>query len=181
MQTSPASGRGDASRPLFHQTFSLPAEHFIANCWVAPATGATLPMIDPSEGRPFAAIAAGTAADIDVAVRAARGAYDGAWGRLAPAEKGRLLGRLARAVLDHGDELALIEARDCGKPLAQARNDVAACARYFEFYGGACDKLHGSPAHFSPSRSPSRGIGWPKCARPDSWTTSSSVSTGTAI
>ena len=40
-------------------------------------------------------------------------------------------------------ELALLEARDCGKPLKQARADVAACARYFEFYGGACDKLHG--------------------------------------
>ena len=49
--------------------------------------------------------------------------------------------------------LALIEARDCGKPLAQARADVAACARYFEFYGGACDKLTGEtipyPAGYS--------------------------------
>ena len=74
---------------------------------------------------------------------AARRARDGAWGRLAPAEKGRLLGRLSRAILDHADELALIEARDCGKPMKQARADVAACARYFEFYGGASDKLHG--------------------------------------
>ncbi len=150
MRTRPISGRGEASRPPFHQTFSLPSEHFIANRWAAPATGATLPMIDPSEGRPFAAIAAGTAADIDVAVRAARSAYDGSWGRLAPAEKGRLLARLARAVLDHADELALIEALDCGKPLAQAKNDVTACARYFEFYGGACDKLHGETIPYPP-------------------------------
>ena len=39
--------------------------------------------------------------------------------------------------------MTLIEARDCGKPVKQARADVAACARYFEFYAGACDKLHG--------------------------------------
>jgi aldehyde dehydrogenase (NAD+) len=120
-----------------------PAANFIGNRWVAPAAGATLPMVDPSDGAPFAAIAFGTAEDVDAAVRAARHAHEGTWGRLAPAEKGRLLGRLARAILDHADELALLEARDCGKPLAQARNDVTACARYFEYYGGACDKLHG--------------------------------------
>jgi aldehyde dehydrogenase (NAD+) len=51
--------------------------------------------------------------------------------------------RLARSIGDHAEELALIEAQDCGKPLKQARADAAACARYFEFYGGACDKFHG--------------------------------------
>jgi len=122
---------------------ATPPSHFIGNRWIAAATGATLPMIDPSDGKPFAAIASGTSRDIDRAVRAAEHARDGNWGRLAPAEKGRLLGRLAREILDHADELALIEARDCGKPMKQARADVAACARYFEFYGGASDKLAG--------------------------------------
>ena len=123
---------------------TTPAQHFIANRWQAPASGATLPMVDPSDGAPFAAIARGTAADVAAAVDAAQAARDGAWGRLAPAEKGRLLGRLSRLILDHAEELALVEARDCGKPLKQARADVAACARYFEFYGGASDKLHGT-------------------------------------
>ena len=123
---------------------TTPAQHFIANRWQAPAGGGVLPMVDPSDGAPFAAIARGNADDVAAAVRAAQGARDGAWGRLAPAEKGRLLGRLARLILDHAEELAQIEARDCGKPLKQARADVAACARYFEFYGGASDKLHGT-------------------------------------
>jgi aldehyde dehydrogenase (NAD+) len=123
---------------------TTPPEHFIGNRWVAPATGATLPMIDPSDGSPFAAIAFGTVEDVDRAVTAAQHARDGIWGRLAPAEKGRVLAKLSRAILDHADELTFLEARDCGKPLAQARADVAACARYFEFYGGACDKLHGA-------------------------------------
>ncbi len=122
---------------------TTPAQNFINNRWQAPQGRAELPMVDPSDGAPFAAIARGNAADIDAAVRAAQAARDGAWGRLAPAERGRLLGKLARSILDHAQELALTEARDCGKPLTQARADVAACARYFEFYGGACDKLHG--------------------------------------
>ncbi len=141
----------NAPHPL--PAVTTPAQHFIGNRWVEAIAGATLPMIDPSDGRPFAAIASGTAQDIDVAVRSARRAADGDWSRLAPAEKGRLLARLGRAILDHADELAFVEARDCGKPLAQARNDVTACARYFEFYGGACDKLTGDtlpyPANFT--------------------------------
>jgi aldehyde dehydrogenase (NAD+) len=119
-------------------------QHFIANRFVAPSDGRTLPMIDPSDGAPFAAIARGNDADVDAAVEAAERARDGAWGRLAPAERGRRLSALSRAIADRAETLALIEARDCGKPLAQARADVAACARYFEFYAGAPDKLHGT-------------------------------------
>jgi len=121
----------------------IPAEHFIGNRWVAAASGQTLPMVDPSDGAAFARIARGSAADIDAAIRAAQGARDGAWGRLAPAAKGRLLARLGRAIEDHYDVLAQLEARDCGKPLRQAKADVTACARYFEFYSGAPDKLQG--------------------------------------
>jgi len=129
---------------------STPAQHFIDNRWVAAVSGGTLPMLDPSTGEPFAAIARGSAADVEAAVQAARRAFDGAWGRLAPAEKGRLLAKLAAAILGHADELALIEAVDCGKPLRQARADVAACARYFEFYGGASDKLTGHTIPYPP-------------------------------
>ena len=118
-------------------------QHFIGNRWVAPADGATLPMIDPSDGKPFAAIARGDARRTSIAA-VARGASARATAPGAGSRRPRRAGcsrRLARAILDHADELALIEARDCGKPLTQARADVAACARYFEFYGGACDKL----------------------------------------
>jgi aldehyde dehydrogenase (NAD+) len=122
---------------------STPAAHFVANAWRAPSSGDVLPMIDPSDGTQFATIARGNAQDVDAAVRAAQAARDGAWGRLAPAERGRALMGIAGAILANADALALLEARDCGKPMKQARADVAACARYFEFYAGACDKLHG--------------------------------------
>jgi aldehyde dehydrogenase (NAD+) len=124
--------------------------HFIDNRAVASADGRTIPVIDPSDGAVFAQLARGTAADIDRAVQAAERARDGAWGKLAPAEKGRLLAKLSRAILDHHEELAQIESKDCGKPLKQARADATACARYFEFYGGAPDKLHGETIPYMP-------------------------------
>ncbi len=118
-------------------------QHFIDNRWVAPASGESIPVIDPSDGQAFEAIARGNAADIDQAVQAARRAYEGAWGKLSAAERSRLLMKLAHKLQDHQEELAQLEGRDCGKPMKQARADAAAIVRYFEFYAGAADKLHG--------------------------------------
>jgi aldehyde dehydrogenase (NAD+) len=76
-------------------------------------------------------------------VRAARQCYTNVWSKLSGAERGRLMMRLSVKVAENAEALALIEQRDCGKPTTQARADAAALARYFEFYAGACDKLHG--------------------------------------
>lgn len=124
---------------------------FVNNRWRAGASGRTVPVVAPAEGRAFAAIAAGNAVDVDAAVEAARAAFqDGAWGRMSAVERGRLLSKLAVLVADHAEELALIEARDTGKPMKQARADMVATARYFEFYGGAADKVHGETIPFLP-------------------------------
>lgn len=114
--------------------------------WQAPE--ATLDVLAPAEGANFARIARGGAAHIDRAVRAARAAFEGDWPRMTFAERGRLLSRMAGVVLGHADELARLEARDTGKPLQQARTDIAMAARYFEYYGGAADKLHGETLPF---------------------------------
>ncbi|WP_343666265.1 aldehyde dehydrogenase family protein [Paraburkholderia tropica] len=119
------------------------AKHFIGGAWRAPANGETLAALDPSTGQPFAQLARGNAADIDAAVQAARAAYEGIWGALSAAERGRLLFKLSGLVAQHQEALAQLEAQDTGKPLKQARADAAALARYFEFYAGAADKLHG--------------------------------------
>jgi len=125
----------------------MPAYHFIANTRHPAEDGRTLPVIDPSDGLPYDEIARGAAGDIDRAVAAASAAMgdslDGPWARTCARDRGRLLADWGRAVLKHADELAAIEARDTGKPQQTARNDVLALARYFEFYAGACDKLHG--------------------------------------
>lgn len=117
--------------------------HFIANAAVRSSSERTLPVIDPSDGQVFDTIQRGTADDIDAAVKAARRCYDSVWSRLSAAERGRLMMRLSLKIGEHADELAGIEQRDCGKPTKQARADAVALARYFEFYAGACDKLHG--------------------------------------
>jgi aldehyde dehydrogenase (NAD+) len=117
--------------------------HFIANTQVPSTSGRTIAVIDPSDGQPFDEIARGNAQDIDTAVQAARQCFDAVWHRVSAAERGRLLMKLSAKVTEHADELAAIEQRDCGKPTKQARADAAALARYFEFYAGACDKLHG--------------------------------------
>lgn len=118
-------------------------QHFINNRWVAPSSGLSIDVLNPSDGQVFDALARGNAADVDAAVRAARLAYAHVWSGTSAAERGRLLLRLSQTLLAHQEELAQLEARDCGKPLTQARADAAAIARYFEFYAGAADKLHG--------------------------------------
>jgi aldehyde dehydrogenase (NAD+) len=117
--------------------------HFIGNTSVRSVSERTLPVIDPSDGQAYDAIQRGTAEDIDAAVRAARRCFEGPWSKLSATERGRLLMRLSQKVSECVDELAAIEQRDCGKPTRQARADAVALARYFEFYAGACDKLHG--------------------------------------
>lgn len=107
------------------------------------AGGDTIPCLDPSTGERFATIPRGTAADVDRAVAAARRAFEGGWGALTATERGRLMQKLAARLLENAESLAVIESRDVGKPLSQAKADVVACARYFEFYGGCADKVHG--------------------------------------
>jgi aldehyde dehydrogenase (NAD+) len=118
--------------------------HFIANESVPARSGESLAVIDPSSGATFAQIARGDAQDVDDAVQAARAAFAGQWGWLSAVERGRLLRRWADAIEAHQEELARLESQDTGKPLKQARADALALARYFEFYAGAADKLHGT-------------------------------------
>ena len=117
--------------------------NYIANASVPSSSGRTLAVIDPSDGQPFDEIQRSNADDIAAAVHAARQCYQAVWQRMAPVDRGRLLQKLSAKVLEHADELTALEQRDCGKPTKQARADAVALARYFEFYAGACDKLHG--------------------------------------
>ena len=125
--------------------------HFINNQRVNGSSGESIPVLDPSDGQVFAHLARGNAEDIRKAVAAARRAADSAaWSRLAPMERGRLLYKLSESILAHHDELTHLEMRDCGKPVKQAKADATAVARYFEYYAGACDKLHGDTIPYTP-------------------------------
>ncbi len=121
---------------------------FIGGRWLPAQDGRTLPVISPADGEAFDQIARGSAPEVDQAVAAARAALEGPWSRLNATERGRILCRIADAVLAHEDELTQIEALDTGKPLSTARNDIRVLARYFEFYGTAADKVHGETIPF---------------------------------
>ena len=109
--------------------FFDPSKCFIGGRWVPPLSGDYLPVENPSDGATIAQIPRGNAADIDAAVAAARAALTGLWGKTTAAERGRILTRIGRLVLERVDDLARIEALDVGKPLKQARADAIACAR----------------------------------------------------
>ena len=123
-------------------------EHFIGGEWHASAE--SIPVLNPSDGRLMARIAKGTAADVDAAVVAGHAARTGVWGRLDATARGRLLCRFADLIRRDAERIARIESEDVGKPLTLARNDVEVCARYFEYYGAAADKVHGETIPFQP-------------------------------
>ena len=127
---------------------SLRSQLFIGGEWVDARDGETIPVISPVDGETFATIARGREADVDRAVKAAHRALEGDWGRLSATDRGRILSRLAQKIADNREELAQLEARDTGKPLTTARNDIDVLARYFEYYGGAADKVHGQVIPF---------------------------------
>ena len=119
---------------------------YIGGAWIQAK--ATLPVVNPSDGQIIGQIGRGGAAEIDAAVRAGHAALDGDWGRLDAVARGRLLQRLADLIRRDADRLARLESEDVGKPLTQAKADVTVCARYFEYYGGAADKVHGETIPF---------------------------------
>lgn len=102
----------------------------------------TYPNIDPATGKIIGEVARCGPAEVDVAASAAHRAQP-AWAATPPAERGRVLMRIANEILDHREELAQIETEDTGKPLSQARVDVDLCARYFEYYGRVIDAYFG--------------------------------------
>lgn len=99
--------------------------------------------IDPSTGQAFATIARCGKAEIDQAVEAAREAHENVWRRTIPAERARVLHRIAELLRREHEDLARLESTDTGKPLTQARTDVTVAARYFEFYANTIESFYG--------------------------------------
>jgi acyl-CoA reductase-like NAD-dependent aldehyde dehydrogenase len=111
---------------------------------VPSASGATLPVEDPSTGEVFAHIPAGDAEDVERAVRAARASFAaGAWSRADPAHRGRALWAFARAIREEAEGLAWLEVRDSGKPIAEARADITGTAEILEYYAGLSSQIFG--------------------------------------
>lgn len=115
---------------------------FIDGHWVAPVRNGSFDTVDPSTEQVIARVAAATAEDVDLAVKAARKAFDeGPWPRMRGADRAAVLRRIGKGIRDHLQELAEIEVRDNGKPLPEALWDLGDAAGCFEFYAGLAEKL----------------------------------------
>lgn len=109
---------------------------------VPAESGDTFVTVDPASEDRLAEVAAGKEEDIDLAVESAKRALAD-WREIAPEDRGRILHSIADRIRSDKDRLARLETRDNGKPLSQAESDVEGCARYFEYYAGIADKIHG--------------------------------------
>jgi phenylacetaldehyde dehydrogenase len=116
----------------------------IDGAWREAASGATFNVINPATEELIAVVAAGDAADIDLAVRSARKAFEGPWRAVRPAERERLLFRLADLIEAHAEELAQLESLDNGKPIRNARaSDIPNALARLRYAAGWASKLEG--------------------------------------
>jgi 4-guanidinobutyraldehyde dehydrogenase / NAD-dependent aldehyde dehydrogenase len=126
------------------RTLTPESRAFIDGRYVAAASGATFDCVSPIDGRVLAKVASTDAADVDLAVTAARRAFDrGTWSHQPPRERKRVLLRFAELLLEHRDELALLETLDMGKPISDSLAvDIPSSARCIAWYAEAVDKIY---------------------------------------
>jgi aldehyde dehydrogenase (NAD+) len=126
-------------------------ELFIGGKFVAPHSGKYFPSINPATEEQLTEIALGDESDVDRAVKAARRAYDKAWGKMPGRERGKYLYRIARIIQEKSRELAVLETMDGGKSIKESRDiDLPLVAAHFFYYAGWADKLQ----YAFPGRTP---------------------------
>src|SRR5690242_18373390 len=133
-----------------------PRQMLIDGDWVDSVSGKTFPSYDPSTGEVLATVAEGDKADIDLAVKAARKAFEsGPWRKMSVSERGRLIWKLADLIEQHLEEFAELESLDNGKPLTVARAaDVPLAADLFRYMAGWATKLEGNTIPLSVPYTP---------------------------
>jgi aldehyde dehydrogenase (NAD+) len=126
-------------------------ELFIGGRFVAPSTGKHFDSINPATEEKLTEIALGGEQDVDLAVKAARRAYEEVWGKMPGRERGKYLYRIARLIQEKARELAILETMDGGKPIKETRDiDLPLVAAHFFYHAGWADKLQ----YAFPGRNP---------------------------
>src|SRR5213592_3470066 len=120
-------------------------QNFVGGKWVDAAEGETVEILNPATGETIGEVPQGTQADVDRAVEAAKEALP-EWLETTPGERAELLLKLADALDEHADELAEIESRNVGKPLAAAKDELPVSADNIRFFAGAARMLEGKSA-----------------------------------
>ena len=115
---------------------------FIDGAFVDPVDGGSFKTTNPATEEVLAEVSEASAADVDLAVKAARRAYTRTWSKLPGRERGKYLFRIARIIQERSRELAVLETLDNGKPIKESRDvDIPLVAAYFFHYAGWADKL----------------------------------------
>ena len=123
----------------------MTSEHLVLGGKRVPAAeGKTFSVIEPGKGFPFAEVADAGTEDVERAVQVAYQAFEeGRWPRLSATERGRILLKAAGLVRERQEDIAAIEARNAGKPIRDARDEVGLVATVLEYWGGAANKIFG--------------------------------------
>src|SRR5438874_1981012 len=118
---------------------------FIGGKWLDSASGKTFSTTNPATGETICQVAEGDKADVDLAVKAARKAFEeGPWHKMNASDRGRLLNRLADLIEQNQEELAALETLDNGKPYRDSLMiDVPSTVKCYRYYAGWADKIHG--------------------------------------
>ncbi|XP_021741352.1 aldehyde dehydrogenase family 2 member C4-like [Chenopodium quinoa] len=126
---------------------------FINGEFVDSFSGKTLETIDPRNGEMIARVAEGDQKDVDLAVKAARKAFDhGLWPRMSGYERGRVMMKFSDLIEEHVEELAALDTMDAGKLFGAGKaQDIPGAARCLRYYAGAADKIHGETLKMSRS------------------------------
>jgi 4-guanidinobutyraldehyde dehydrogenase/NAD-dependent aldehyde dehydrogenase len=134
------------------RTLAINGNAFIDGRYVAAVSGATFDCVSPIDGRVLTRVASTDVADADLAVAAARRAFEsGAWSRQPPGARKRVLLRFAQLIEQHAEELALLETLDMGKPIGDSLAvDIPATVRCITWYAEAIDKLYDEIAPTGP-------------------------------
>ncbi|RJE21767.1 Aldehyde dehydrogenase [Aspergillus sclerotialis] len=130
--------------------YEQPLGLFINNEFVKGSEGKTFETINPTNEKPITSVHEANEKDVDIAVAAARKAFEGAWSQVTPTERGRMLTKLADLFERDSDTLAAIEALDNGKAMTMAKLDVANAANCLRYYGGWADKITGQTIDTNP-------------------------------
>ncbi|GCE22087.1 aldehyde dehydrogenase family protein [Dictyobacter kobayashii] len=136
---------------------ATPKKLLIDGRWEEAVSGKTFPTYDPATEQILTTVSEGDKADIEKAAIAARRAFEhGAWPRLTPSERGRLLWKIADLIEQHAEELALLESLDNGKAVTNVRLiDIPVSVDIFRYMAGWTTKIEGTTIPLSPADAPS--------------------------
>jgi betaine-aldehyde dehydrogenase len=124
-------------------TLPYPTKLFINGKSRPSSDGRVIPVINPATETTLAEVAAATASDVDAAVTGAQKAFESGWRDFTPGKRTEVLFQVARILREHAEELSQLESLSIGKPISDARDEIAMGARSFEYYAGAVGKFFG--------------------------------------